>query len=92
MTTSDNIIFYGGGAWGQALAIALSNCNSKAWLSCVNNWSSTGILFVLSSDKLSIITRTIPITKKIRISFIPFINQGNKCIGDDQALSWIVVG
>ena len=25
MTTSDKIIFYGGGAWGQALAIALSN-------------------------------------------------------------------
>ena len=38
-------------------------------------------------DKLSMITRTIPIAKKIVISFIPFINQGNKCIGDDQALS-----
>ena len=30
MTTSDKIIFYGGGAWGQALAIALSNCNAKS--------------------------------------------------------------
>ena len=30
MTTSDKIIFYGGGAWGQALAIALSNCNTKS--------------------------------------------------------------
>ena len=30
MTTSDKIIFYGGGAWGQALAIALSNCNTQS--------------------------------------------------------------
>ena len=30
MTNSDKIIFYGGGAWGQALAIALSNCNAKS--------------------------------------------------------------
>ena len=30
MTTSHKIIFYGGGAWGQALAIALSNCNAKS--------------------------------------------------------------
>ena len=30
MTTSDKIIFYGGGAWGQALAIALSHCNTKS--------------------------------------------------------------
>ena len=30
MTTLDKIIFYGGGAWGQALAIALSNCNTKS--------------------------------------------------------------
>ena len=30
MTNSDKIIFYGGGAWGQALAIALSNSNTKS--------------------------------------------------------------
>ncbi len=30
MINSDKIIFYGGGAWGQALAIALSNCNIKS--------------------------------------------------------------
>ena len=30
MTTSDKIVFYGGGAWGQALAIALSNGNAKS--------------------------------------------------------------
>tara|TARA_Y200000002_G_scaffold372420_1_gene370182 strand:- start:54 stop:1034 length:981 start_codon:yes stop_codon:yes gene_type:complete len=30
MVNSYKIMFYGGGAWGQALAIALSNCNTKS--------------------------------------------------------------
>ena len=30
MVNSYKIMFYGGGAWGQALAIALSNCNTNS--------------------------------------------------------------